>query len=62
MESAEEYFTLMGSAFEDFRRTAAVHANSRFSEGEGVFPIRPDLPEFGVIRERAIIGGKVASV
>ena len=58
VESAEEYFTLMGSAFEDFRRTTAVQTDGGFLEGEGIGPIRPDLPEFGVIRERAFVRGR----
>ena len=49
----------MGSAFENFRRTTAVQTDGGFLEGEGIGPIRPDLPEFGVIRERAIIGGRL---
>ena len=54
VEGAEEVFSGTGAP-EDFGCSAAVHANSRFSEGEGVFPIRSDLPQFGVVRERAFV-------
>ena len=59
MKFAEENLLAMGAAFENFRRPSAVHANSRFSEGEGVFPIRSDLPQFGVVRERTVVRGRV---
>ena len=59
MESAEEYFTLMGSAFENFRRTTAVQTDGGFLEGEGIGPIRSDLPQFGVVRERTVVRGRV---
>ena len=61
MEFAEENLLAMGAAFENFRRPSAVHANSRFSEGEGVFPICSDLPQFGVVRERAFVGGRLGA-
>ena len=61
MESAEEYFTLMGSAFEDFRRTTAVQTEGGFLECEGIGALGPDLPQFCVVRERALVGGRLGA-